>query len=434
MILTRLAKLQVLTFLVISAIGISYVGLEYVGIARRDYVVHLDLARGGGIFTNAPVTYRGVPVGRVTSVTLTPGGARADLSLPRDVKVPADLRAVVGLRSAVGEQYVDLRPSRDGGPYLGAGSVIPAARTTTPLPVEILLTNLDQLVRSVDGDKLNVVITELGTAFEGNAAALQVLLDSSGSLLDSGQTYLPQTTRLIDDASTVLTTQAEQSAQLRRWAAGLASLSGTLRKSDPDLRRLLANGPPAATELTALLRGLDPTIGTLLGNLITVNGIAVRRLPGLEQALVTYPLVIAGGYTVVPGDGTAHFGLVVNLNDPPPCQYTETGAHTCTDAELAAGSGVRSERNAPRPGTRVAPAPDGGSAPSDSSSRSASGASPSDASATGAEPPPVAGYDPASGVVTGPDGLPMRFGGTGGQEATAGAQSWKQLLLSGVTS
>jgi len=35
--------------------------------------------------------------------------------------------------------------------------------------------------------------------------------------------------------------------------------------------------------------------------------------------LVTYPDVVAGGYTVVPGDGTAHFGLVLNANDPKAC-------------------------------------------------------------------------------------------------------------------
>jgi phospholipid/cholesterol/gamma-HCH transport system substrate-binding protein len=394
MVLTRLAKLQVLVFLLISAIGITYVGLNYVGLGRQllggEYVVHADFATGGGIFTNAPVTYRGVPVGRVTAVQLTATGVRADLTLPRKIQVPADLRAVVALRSAVGEQYVDLRPTRDAAPYLRDGSVIPADRTGTPLPVEQLLVSLDQLVRSVDGDHLNVVITELGKAFEGNTAALRILLDSSDELLDTGTQYLPQTTTLIDDSRTVLTTQAEQSAQLRRWAAALASLSGTLRKSDPDLRRLLTSGPPAATELTELLRGLDPTIGTLLGNLITVDGIAVRRLPGLEQMLVEYPLVVAGGFTAAPGDGTAHFGFVVNAGDPPPCQYKQTGRHTCTDAELAAGSGVRSERTAPRPG--------GGPAP----------------------------------VATGSDGEPMQFGATGGQESVAGAQSWKQLLLSGI--
>jgi phospholipid/cholesterol/gamma-HCH transport system substrate-binding protein len=44
----------------------------------------------------------------------------------------------------------------------------------------------------------------------------------------------------------------------------------------------------------------------------------------------------------------------------------------------------------------------------------------------------VAGYDPATGLVTGPDGLPLQFGGTGGQYQLAGEQSWKQLLLAGV--
>ncbi|HCT78016.1 MAG TPA: ABC transporter substrate-binding protein, partial [Micromonosporaceae bacterium] len=54
--------------------------------------------------------------------------------------------------------------------------------------------------------------------------------------------------------------------------------------------------------------------------------------------------------------------------------------------------------------------------------------------ATGTSPVvPVANYDPVTGLVIGPDGQPMQFGGTGGQEATAGAQSWKLLLLAGLS-
>jgi phospholipid/cholesterol/gamma-HCH transport system substrate-binding protein len=37
-----------------------------------------------------------------------------------------------------------------------------------------------------------------------------------------------------------------------------------------------------------------------------------------------------------------------------------------------------------------------------------------------------------TGLVIGPDGLPLQFGGTGGQAATAGGQSWKLLLLNGL--
>jgi len=38
----------------------------------------------------------------------------------------------------------------------------------------------------------------------------------------------------------------------------------------------------------------------------------VRHRDGIEEILEVYPLAVAGGYTVAPGDGTAHFGLVLN--------------------------------------------------------------------------------------------------------------------------
>jgi len=391
-------KLQVLAFLIVSVVGIAYVAVRYVGLGDRllgrGYIVHADFAEAGGIFPNAPVTYRGSPAGRVTAVRLHGDGVRVDLRLGRDVRVPDGLRAVVTQRSAVGEQYLDLRPERDTGPYLTDGSVIPRDRTGTPIAAETLLANLDALVRSVDPDDLAAVIDELGTAFEGNETALRTILDASDALLSDAAASLPETVALIRDGRTVLTTQAESAGAIREWADGLAKLSATLRDSDADLRRLLAVTPPAAAELVALLRDLEPTIGTLLGNLVSVNGVAARRLPGIEQILVVYPLAVAGGFTVTPGDGTAHLGLVVNIDDPPSCKY---GTSTkCSAADRARGSGVRSTSNAPRPG--------------------------------GSEP----GYDPGTGLVTAPDGSPLHFGTTGGQERLAGEQSWKQLLLAGL--
>ncbi|MGN9777082.1 MlaD family protein [Micromonospora sp. H33] len=408
----RSTRLKVLAFVVVSLLGVAYVGLRYVGLGDTllggAYRVHLDLARAGGIFPHAPVTYRGVPVGRVTGVELRDGGVRADLRIDRGVRIPDDLRAVVAQRSAVGEQYVDLRPERDGGPYLRDGAVIPADRSGVPLPPEVLLTNLDALVRSVGPEDLAVVVRELGTAFEGNEAALARLLDAGDALLADANAALPETLALIRDGRTVLRTQAESAEALRRWAADLAALAATVRAADPDLRRLLAAGPPAATEVTALLRGLEPTVGTLLGNLVTVNGIAARRLPGIEHVLVVYPIAVSGGFTVTPGDGTAHLGMVLNPNDPPSCVYGG-GGRQCSAKDRAAGASVRGSANAPRAGGRPAPAP--------------------------AAPPPAyaAGFDPATGLVLGSDGRPLQFGAAGGQYRMAGDQSWKQLLLAGLT-
>jgi phospholipid/cholesterol/gamma-HCH transport system substrate-binding protein len=419
--MTRSVRLRLLAFVVVSALGIGYVAIRYVGLGDQllgwTYPVYVDLADGGGIFTNAAVTYRGVPIGRVDAMALhnglggRGGGARLRLRLDRSVRVPADLHAVVAQRSAVGEQYLDLRPDADSGPYLHTGSVIPQSRTGVPLAPETLLTNLDALIRSVDPNDLRVVIDELGAAFEGSETALRRILDAGTALLSTATDTLPQTVTLIRDGNTVLRTQAESADLIRRWSRGLAELAATLRAADPDLRRLLVNGPPAAEELVALLDGLEPTVGTLLGNLITVNGVAVRRLPGIEQILVVYPIALAGGFTVTPGDGTAHLGLVVNLNDPPACTYS--GRTQCSGADRARGSGVRSADNAPRAG----------------------GDPPPPANDNGTAPPPggVSGLDPATGLVLGADGRPLQFGGTGGQYQLAGAQSWKQLLLTGLT-
>jgi phospholipid/cholesterol/gamma-HCH transport system substrate-binding protein len=428
-VIRRTVKLQVLAFVVVSLLGIAYVGVRYVGLGERllggRYTVHADFANAGGIFPNAAVSYRGVQVGRVGAVRLHGSEVRVELLLQRGTRVPADLRAVVAQRSAVGEQYVDLRPNTSSGPYLSDGAVIPSSRTGTPLPMETLLTNLDALVRSVDTEDLTILIDQLGTAFEGNETALRQLLDANDALLTDAQRDLPQTLALIRDGRTVLDTQAASTDAIRRWAAGLARFAVAMRGADPDLRRLLTAGPPATTELIRLLHDLDPTIGTLLGNLVTVNGIAARRVAGIEQVLVVYPLVIAGGFTVTPGDGAAHLGLVVNANDPPSCQYQQTGAkQRCTAGERASGSGVRSSGNAPRPnGADPKPAPAG--SPSNSP----------DGRSTGAQTaggPTVSGFDPATGLAVGPDGLPLLFGGTGGQERLAGDQSWKQLLLAGL--
>jgi len=417
---TRTVRLQVLAFLVVSLLGVGYVSLRYVGLGDAlfggGYTVRARFATAGGIFPNAAVTERGVPVGRVAGVRLRDGGVEVDLHLTQ-AGIPANLHAVVAVRSAVGEQYVDLRPDADTGPYLRDGDVIPRSRTGTPLPVEVLLSNLDSLVRSVNGQDLTVLIDELGTAFEGNADALRRLVDATDGLVNGAVADLPQALALLRDGRTVLSTQDDELGAIRSWAASLSQLTDAVRRADPDLRRLLAAGPPAATQLIGLLRDLDPTIGTLLGNLVTVDGIAARRLPGIEQILVEYPIVVAGGFTVAPGDGTAHFGLVVNVDNPPPCQYAKGGQAAC--------NAPRGANEAPRPtGPAPSPAPLGG--PPQSSSSAAAGP------ATTSDPATVGGFDPVTGLVLAPDGQPLQLGGTGGQQALAGAQSWKQLLLAGL--
>lgn len=442
----RCTKVQLLVFALITVVGISYVSARYVGLGAMllgdGYVVTADFPESGGIFANAEVTYRGVPVGRVDRLRLAKGGVHVDLRLDDGVRIPADTEAVVENRSAVGEQYVDLQPRRRGGPYLQDGDRIRKRETATPLPTEVLLVNLNRLVESVDKRDLVVVIDELGKAFAGTGRDLQRILDSGDALTRAAMDNLPETIRLIRDGQTVLATQRESGSAIQSFAADLADLSTTLRRSDGDLRKVLDNGVVASRELRTLVRDNRAAISALLSNLITSGQVTVARLDGLEQVLVTYPDAVSGGYTVVPGDGTSHFGLVINSN-PPVCKQGYEGtrkrvpaatsdvpANTDARCTAARGSGisVRGAQNGPGPSSRYARA-----LPGRGTTQPRPVGTNQDEAGTAVSPAPsrgyLRGYDPVSGLALGPGGSPLVLGARGGQAAAFGEESWIWLLL-----
>jgi phospholipid/cholesterol/gamma-HCH transport system substrate-binding protein len=187
------------------------------------------------------------------------------------------------------------------------------------VPVATILKDVDTTVNSVDRQQLVTVVDELGTAFAGGGADLQRLLDAGNQLTQSATAALPQTVKLIDDGSTVLATQQASSASILSFSKSLEQLSGTLKGHDSDVRAILDRGTLASTEVTKLLQDNRTGLSTLLTNLVTIGQVTQAGNAGLRQILVTYPDTVAGAYTVLPGDGTAHFGLVLNVDDPPVC-------------------------------------------------------------------------------------------------------------------
>ncbi|QTE01805.1 MCE family protein [Streptomyces cyanogenus] len=419
--ITRTVKAQLLAFAAVTALGVSYVGVRYTGLVddvlSRGYTVRADFAESGGVFPGAEVTYRGVPVGRVGDLSPTGSGVSVALRIEDGApRIPADTLAVIADRSAVGEQYVDLQPRGPGGPYLMDGSPIPRSRTRTPLPVTDLVLSLDRLVTSVGKDDLRTTVDELGKAFSGTGPRLSRLVDSGNALVESASASLPQTVSLIEDSRKVLRTQADQGSAIKSFSRDLARLTEQLKSSDGDLRRLIGTTVPATREVDSLLKSTRTHVPVLLANLISGGQVTVARLPGVEQALVTLPLNVAGSYTVIPGDGTTHFGLTVNADDPPACTR---------------GYGTRWRDPAdtgPRPANTQArcTAPRGGS----TSVRGAQNAPGATTGSAGADRAAfVAPYDPETGTVAGPDGRPVEIGSTGGEQSVFGKESWQWLLV-----
>lgn len=337
--ISRRVRWQLLAFLLVTLLGVSYVSVRYLGagalLGSDGYSVTLQLTESGGIFSGADLTYRGVSVGRVGPLRLTREGVEARLDVRGDAPpIPADLHAVVSNLSAIGEQFVDLQPVTVQGPVLTQGSVIPASRVSTPVPVEDLILHLDTLVRSVPLDSLRVVVDELGTGLSGTGAQLQTLLDNSDAFTRDAITALPQILALIRDARLVLATQNEQSSAITSFSRDLALLAGQLRSSDPDLRQLIQSAPEFATQTSALIAESGDPLGTLVADLLALSRVAAPRQDGLRQLLAVYPFVAAAtDSSLLPGDGFIHLGLVLNAFDPPACVrgYESTPRRSGTD-------------------------------------------------------------------------------------------------------
>jgi len=325
--ITARTKKQLLAFVFITLVGVSYVGARYAQLDRlfydSTYQVNAHFKESGGIFTGAEVTYRGVGVGRVSDMELTKDGVNVVLAIDKsEDTIPADAVALVGNKSAVGEQYVELQPQSNEGPYLKDESVIAPDQTETPVSTTEILTNLDRMVTSVPQDKLQTVVTELGAAFKGTGDDLGQIIDTSNAFIESANDNFDITTALIRDGNTVLTTQALKGSAIRSFAKDLALFSGVVADNDAALRALITNGSATANELRTFLEANQVDLGSLINNLVTTGNVIVKHLPGIRQILVLYPYMVAGGFTVSAKNTegyNARFGLI--LTQEP---------HTCT--------------------------------------------------------------------------------------------------------
>jgi phospholipid/cholesterol/gamma-HCH transport system substrate-binding protein len=354
---------------------------------------------------------------------LTRDGVDVVLSIDRGHRIPVDTLALVANKSAVGEQYVDLEPRTDAGPFLKDGSSISTSNTAVPVSTTEILTNLDGFVNSVPQDSLRTVVSELGAGFKGTADDLGQIIDTSNVFIEAANENFGVTTALIRDSNTVLRTQSEKGSAIRDFARNLALFSGTVADNDEALRVLIENGSATANELRTFLEDNQVDLGGLINNLVTTGEIVVQHLDGVRQIITLFPYQVASGYTIVaksPEGYNSRFGFILN-QDPPVCTkgYDPAEWRSPTDgsnkpmdmdahcAEPASKANARGAQNAPK-GSALGAA-----------QRTAPG-------------PAVATYDLGNDTLAWSDQSDTVVY-DGGAAALFGAQeSWKSLLLAPV--
>ena len=168
-------------------------------------------------------------LGQVDDIKLTEDGVDVDLGIDKvDDKIPADALAVVGNRSAVGEQYVELQPQSDNGPYLRDGSEI-AGGHGTPVPTDRAAHQPRPLVPRWTRTICARWSTSSARPSTGPARDLGQIIDTTNSFIETANANFDVTTALIRDSNTVLRTQLDKGSSIRSFSRDLALFSGPAR-------------------------------------------------------------------------------------------------------------------------------------------------------------------------------------------------------------
>jgi phospholipid/cholesterol/gamma-HCH transport system substrate-binding protein len=324
--LDRLTRIQLAIFAVVTVITVAIMAVFYLRLPAAlgigTYQVTANFVAGGGLYKNANVTYRGVAVGRVDSVGLSPDGVDAVMRLNSGTVVPSNVTATVKSVSAIGEQYIDLvPPAHAATSKLHNGSRIDRANTVIGIDIATLLHQSESLVNSVADTRLRELLRETFTAFNGSGPEIARLLESSRLLVDEANAEFPHTSQLIDQVGPFLQAQIRSGNDIRSLSDGLARFTSEVKQADPQLRTLLTVVPPAVDQANTAFSGIRPSFPMLAANLANLGRVGVIYHKSIEQLLVVLPALFAAIITAAngePQDEGAKLDFKVDV-DPPPC-------------------------------------------------------------------------------------------------------------------
>lgn len=295
----------------------------------------LDLVPQSGVKVN------NVAVGRVTKISLEPGGKLADVTMKVNgsVRLPANAVASIEQTSLLGEKYVDLAAPTDQKPTgtLADGALIGNRATSQGVELEQVFGALSLLLNGGGVGQLQDITTELNKAASGNEADVRTFLASADKVIAQLNAHRDSITKALD---------------------GLNQLSATLKSNNSKIADVLDNFPPGLkvladqrSQLVSMLhaldqlssvtvRTLDASQANLVANLEQLQPIlqnlanAGAALPQSLQVLLTYPFPDAGALTAIKGDYLNAFittnlrtpgGTVVNAQDWPAVPGTPAG-------------------------------------------------------------------------------------------------------------
>jgi phospholipid/cholesterol/gamma-HCH transport system substrate-binding protein len=311
----RIATAAALVLALIAGIVVVASGGGVVG--RTHLAAYFD--NSNGIFVGDEVRIVGVPVGEIDKIEPGPQRVKISFWLDDHYKVPADAKAVILSPTLVTSRAIQLTPAYTSGPVMAAKTVIGQDRTAVPVEFDDFRNQLQKLNDALQPTQPGGV-SPLGAMVNTTADNLR----GQGTTIRDTIIKLSQAISALGDHSNDLFTTLKNLSILVSALHGSSDLLAQLNQNLANVTHLVANDPnevanavrdlgDLAGELCSFVNENRESLGTTSDKLASVSGALKDSIPDIKEVLHVAPSTLQNFLNIYqPAQGTLTGALSVN--------------------------------------------------------------------------------------------------------------------------
>ncbi len=265
--------------------------VELVRMANGDFAGDYKLSgtfprAGEGLHPGSAVVFRGVQVGRVSTITLYQNQAQVTLLMEPSFKVPASSTATIQPVNLFGAEQVSISSpdhNSDTGPYLEAGDTF--AHATSSDELGDLFAVATPLLKQINANQLSTVLGELAQASQGEGHKIAAGIDAGTQLASLLDKTLNAQILALDSFAKFTQAIAPAASDLNNLNAEINAGLPAFNAEEADYAKLVNTLIPFSNRLAALLSTYHPDIATILTSGDNVSRVLLAQQDTIGQVI-----------------------------------------------------------------------------------------------------------------------------------------------------
>ena len=271
--------------------GLVFGTVTLVRLANGDFAGDYQLQgtfpkAGEGLHPGSAVVFRGVQVGRVSTISLADNQARVAVLIQPSFKVPATATATIEPVNLFGAEQVAISTphgNADAGPYLAPGSSFAHAQSSDELGD--LFAAATPLLNAVNDNNLATVLGELSQASQGEGPKIAASISAGTQLAGLLDRTLNAQILALDSFAKFAQATAPAAADFNNLNDEINAGLPAFNAEEADYERLLNTLIPFSNRLASLLSTYHPDIATILASGDNVSRVLLAQQDEIGQVV-----------------------------------------------------------------------------------------------------------------------------------------------------